>query len=133
MTALGSELVTLADVAKSKNKQIGAVAEVLVKSVMFSTYLQLVASELTVMFGINPLILCVDAGLFTFTFGGIVSLTNAIILKLGTNMSTERLSVLFQHAVKSIVKTGLNDAAHAPMLVVLVVKSVSSAKYHNSN
>lgn len=31
MSALGSKLVTLADVAKSKDKQIGAVAEVLVK------------------------------------------------------------------------------------------------------
>lgn len=31
MAALGAELVTLADVAKSKNKQIGKVAEVLVK------------------------------------------------------------------------------------------------------
>ena len=31
MAALGSELLTLADVAKSKNKQIGKVAEVLVQ------------------------------------------------------------------------------------------------------
>ena len=31
MAALGTELVTLADVAKSKNKQIGKVAEVLVE------------------------------------------------------------------------------------------------------
>ena len=57
------------------------VAENLVESVIFNINLQLVASELTVTFGINPLIHCVDAGLFTVTVGGLELLTKTTWLK----------------------------------------------------
>src|SRR3989338_596163 len=100
--------------------EILLVAEVLVESVILRVYKQRTASEVTEIFGINPLTsLTPPTGLLTFTCGGVVSLTNATRLKCGINISTDLLLVVFQQGNPDVVSCpGAKLKAHCVTFAV---------------